>query len=170
MIDTLRKNSAFTLVEMIAAVVLVSVIFFTGTIGVGTGIKLFMLEVSKTNVAYDIAVSMEWIRKDAMLANYADVSTANEVTFDIEDFSTNPSLNYQVRYYVKPGTAEFYRLRTGDTGDGKLLTDMIDLSNLPVFTKPAGSNFLFSEMWVDDTGTSADAHRGMGVRLCCRRT
>lgn len=153
--------------ELIGVVMLISVIFGAGIIGISNSIRLFNSEVLKNTLSDDLEVVFEWIRKDAACSNDADVSVANEVTLNFEDFGVNPSVTSQIRYYVKSGTTEFYRQQVGSGVDGKLITDMIDSANPPLFSKPAGGNYLFSELQLKDTATGNSSHREMGVRLRC---
>lgn len=170
----LDKRSAITLIEMIGAVLLVSLIFAVGTVTAIASIRLFKSQLSRSIIADDLTMALEWIKKDAMRSDDVDITTPNEITLDLEVFfeiyEAIPPVNSQIRYYVKSGTAELYRQVVGVPGDGELITDLIDTDNLPVFSKPAGSNYLLAEIWIDDPDVEATAHQDIGVMLRCRRT
>ncbi len=160
--ELLNKRSAVTLVELIAVVVLITFILAASTIIIVIGMRLFKTELSKNITTDDLTVALEWIKKDAMRSDNADTTIANEITLD---FSFPAP--FQIRYYIKSGTTELYRQRVGDAGDGKLITDMIAAGNLPVFSKPAGSNYLLAEIWVSDPGADSSMHQDIGVMLRC---
>jgi len=156
-------RSAFTLVELIVVVVLITVIFGGGILTITTSMRLFKTELSNSIRADDLTLTLEWIKKDALLSYNADVTTPNEVTLDLE-------LNFaslQIRYYVKDST-ELYRQIVGSGSDGKLITDLIDSANPPVFSKPEESNYLLSEIWVKDPAMENPLHQDIGVMLRCR--
>ncbi len=166
----LDNRSAITLIEVIGAILLVSLIFAVGTVTVMTGLRLFKSQLSRSVISDDIIVAMEWIKKDALRADNVDITISNEITLDMEDFGVSPPVASQIRYYVKGGTTELYRQVVGSGIDGKLITDMIDTAQLPVFSQPAGDNYLLSEIWIKYPGTVVIVHQDMGVMLRCRRT
>jgi hypothetical protein len=158
----LNKKSAVTLIELIAVVVLITLIFAASTVIVVIGMRLFKTELAKSTITDDLTIALEWIKKDAIQSDNVDTATANKITLD---FSFPAP--FQINYYVKSGTTELYRKKVGDTGDGKLITDMIDTGNLPVFSKPAGSNYLLAEIWISDPDAGSSVHQDMGVMLRC---
>lgn len=161
----LSNRSALTLVEMIAAVVLITFIFAGCIITIVTSMRLFKTELSSSIMVDDLTLTLEWIKKDALLSNNADITTPNEVTLDLElNFSS-----IQIRYYVKDST-ELYRQIVGSASDGKLITDLIDTANPPEFTKPEGGNYLLSEVWIKDSIAKNPAHQSIGVMLRCCST
>jgi len=166
----LNKRSAMTLVELIIVVLLIIFVSAAATIIAVTSIRLFKTELSKSIVTDDLTIAIEWIKKDAMLSTGVNTAIANQITLDFEDFSVIPSVNSQIRYYVKSGTTELYRQIVGVAGDGKLITDTIDAGNLPLFSKPAESNYLLAEIWINDPDADSPLHQDVGVMLRCSGT
>ncbi len=164
----LTNRSAITLVELITTVLLIVFIFAGGVIIVTTSMRLFKTELTRSIVMDDLTMALEWIKKDAMLSDEVDITTGNEITLYFTHPNTAPFPN--IRYYVKGGTTELYRQISGVAGDGKLITDLIDAANLPIFTKPAESNYLLATLWIEDVAAKANACQDIGVMLRCRRT
>lgn len=162
-----NNRLAFALVELIAAVVLITVIFTGGIITIMTSMRLFKTELSNSIMVDDLTLTLEWIKKDAMLSDDADIITANEVTLDFGNFEVSPPVPYQIRYYVK-NTTELYRQDSRNPGDEKLITDIIDTGNLPEFTKPEEGNYLLSKIGIKDPAMENPAHQDIGVMLRCR--
>ena len=115
-------RSAMTLVELIAVVLMITYIFGAGITIVITSMKLFKTELSEDVVTDDLTIALEWIKKDTMRSDFADITTANEVTLDTEDFDVSPPVDSQVRYYVKGGTTELYRQVVGSGVNFKKIT------------------------------------------------
>ena len=166
--ELLNTRSAMTLVELICAVVLMVFIFGGGVIIITTSMRLFKTELTRSIVMDDLTMALEWVKKDAMLSDDVDISVGNEITLHFTHPNTVPLSD--IRYYVKGGTTELYRQISGVAGDGKLITDIIDAANLPIFTKPASSNYLLAKVWIKDVVAKASGCQDIGVMLRCRRT
>ena len=163
-------RSAMTLVELMVAVLMMTFIFAACITILITSMNLFKTELSEGVATDDLTIALEWIKKDAMRSDFADITTANEVTLDTEDFDVSPPVDSQIRYYVKGGTTELYRQVVGSGIDGKLITNLIDSANPPIFSQPAESNYLLAEIWTKDPGENVTIHQDIGAMLRCRST
>ena len=166
--ELLNTRSAITLVELICTIVLITFIFGGGVIIITTSMRLFKTELTRSIVMDDLIMALEWIKKDAMLSDDVDITTDNEITLSFTH-SNGGSLP-DIRYYVKSATTELYRQISGVPGDGKLITDIIDAANLPIFTKLAANNYLLAKIWIKDVVAKASGCQDIGVVLRCRRT
>lgn len=157
---------SITLIELLLAVILVMLVFMAG-IAATIGIMRFVREESAESFASDnLTNTLEWIKKDALVACDADVSINNEVAFTIRNYAASPVTVTTIRYFVQ-GTTRLFRQE--NAGATKLITDMIDPDFLPNFSTPTtGENFLRTGIWIRDPVRQVTAHAWSGVLLRCR--
>lgn len=103
----LFRKDGITLMELMIVIALIGLIFGLGIYPVLSQLQLFKAERSEVALFDDANLVVYYITKDAMMAQAANDSTPNEITFTINAVSldtgvTDPSLrdNRNVRYYA----------------------------------------------------------------------
>ena len=164
-----RKKQAMTLVELMLVTLLIMLVFAGGIAATITMIQFLNSERAASVATENLANTLEWIRKDAMIAFEADVSIPNEITF-LRHY-TGVAGGTQIastRYYVMPATNNLFR-DDSFPGSTTLITDMIDSSSQPIFqTSTPDVNYLRAGIWISDPATQTFAHSWLGVVLRCR--
>lgn len=150
----LKKNSAFTLIELVSAISLVGLVFVAGTTSLVSTMKFYGREQTKNRAADDLHLALSWIKKDAMQADLADTSVANQLTLRITDYATGVPVN--ITYAVVLGVLQ--RTRGVQTID---ITELIAAA-LPVYSAPF-PNYLLVDM--STTFVNDSAQQRLGVML-----
>lgn len=156
-----NKKSAITLIELMVTVSLVGLIFGAGITALTTTIKFYGTEQNKHRASDDLALALNWIRKDAMQADTVDTSVANQLTLTVTDYARPAHPQNTITYSVT-GTI----LQRNRAGNIINITDRLDSSHLPEYSAPSSPNYLFVRMYTKDGDNTADQR--MGVKLNCR--
>ena len=164
-----RKKQAITLIELLIVILLIILVFAGGVVATITLLQFLNSERAESAATENLVNTLEWIRKDAMIAFEADVSTPNEITF--LRYYTGAAGGTQIastRYYVISGTNNLFR-DDSFPGSTTLITDMIDSTSQPIFQTPTpDANYLRAGIWISDPAMQTLAHSWLGIVLRCR--
>lgn len=156
------KKSAVSLVELLVAVSLVGTIFAAGITALTTTIRFYGTEQNKHRASDDLALALNWIKKDAMRADTADTSVNNQLTLTVTDYARPGHPSNTITYSVTGTTLQ---------RNGVAITDKIDPDPnlLPTYESNSANyppNYLIVRMYTKDGNNTADQR--MGVKMNCR--
>ena len=166
--DLVQRDKGFTLVEILIVAALVGVVFAAAIAALMPMLNYMITEKKEVRTIDDIDAAFDWIKKDAIQADDADVTTeVNAVTIRITNYAdpANPFMTY--KYYVTGGTK---LMRSVNGGPGELIIDTIDPGALPVYSLVAGvRNFLLINMHTRDASTNPETviHKRCRAMLRC---
>jgi type II secretory pathway pseudopilin PulG len=144
----LKRNKGFTLVEVLAVITLVILIFAGGTSALISAYSFFNLENKKNRASDDIAIICNWLKKDAFQAEYVSTAGTN-ASFTINGVSVNYTL-----------TGSTYRRGT------KVLSDIINAVSYSVVSP----NYLSVDITAVQTNPDMTLNQETGFMLRCRPT
>jgi prepilin-type N-terminal cleavage/methylation domain-containing protein len=167
----LRKRQGVTLIELLIVVLLISIVFIAGFSALMFTLRFFREEEAEHKASDHAAIAIDWIQKDALQANSIDTSTSNQLTLTITNYA---DLNHPVdtvEYYLSDSNTTLNRRYTTAAGttESKLIIDIIDPDNLPVYQALA-PNCLLIDIHTKDTKTEISARQRSGFMLRCRAT
>jgi len=98
MLSMLKKKRAFTLVEVIVVVVLISILVIAGIMPYVLQQDLLKKQFARTRLQDDISIALSFIAKDVFRAQEIDRTTASQLTITIPTDRNNPLTTDTVIY------------------------------------------------------------------------
>jgi len=98
MLSILKKKRAFTLVEAIVVVILISILIMAGIMPYILQQDLLKKQFARTRLQDDISIALSFIAKDVFRAQEIDRTTASQLTITIPTDRNNPLTTDTVTY------------------------------------------------------------------------
>jgi len=164
MLSMLKKKRAFTLVEAIVVVILISILIMAGIVPYILQQDLLKKQFARTRLQDDISIALSFITKDVFRAQEIDRATASQLTITISTDRNNPLTTDTVIYKLTATNNGIIRDLNGTESNIVLDSSATDTAVYGLQFTGADNNFVTITITGTKKGQTITESAGMALR------